>query len=202
MSLLVVGVYLLEKISSFLSCRDLAHLELSCKTLSSQLEEAGVWKASFRKLSRKYQYGFILDTARLEAVEGDGMGEEKFYKLLTGLILITSRSFKKYFQCCFWEEKSLDVLGQGSQSTEFEDIDEISIKELLFTRGDSLVLKNCHLVIEDPDFPGLGLVNSLKVSFSNDLSKFLSRFRAWIEVYFKYIDKYLDVLREQVFLIH
>jgi len=200
MSLLVLGVYLLDKVCGYLPLQDLSNLEMTCKTLYFQVEEVGVWKSKFLALSRKYQYGFVLDTSKqLHLVE------PKFYKLLTGLVIIMNRSVMKYFQCCFWEERYLDQMNQGSaESSDVADADEISVKELLFTRGDSIVLRNGHFVVEDSDFPGLGLKNPLKIPLevAANISGFLSCFTAWLEEYFKYIEGFIDVLREQVFLFH
>jgi len=37
---------------------------------------------------------------------------------------------------------------------------------------------------------------------SNDVSKFLFMYESWLENYLSFIEKYFDVLREQVFLKH
>ena len=198
--MLIIGVYLVDKVCCYLPLQDLSHLEMTCKTLYFQIEEVDVWKSKFLALSRKYQYGFVLDTSKqLQLVE------PKFYKMLTGLVIIMNRSVKKYFQCCFWEERYLDQTNQGcTVSTDIGDVDEISVKELLFTRGDSIVIRNGYFVVEDNDFPGLGLKNPLKIpcEVSANIAGFLSCFKSWLEEYFKYIESYLDVLREQVFLSH
>jgi len=208
MSFLTLSVYTIEKISAYLSVKDLANLELSCRTLYSHIEEAGVWKSKFQYLSRIYQYKFI---SNIECSEWfTNVAEEEsslnLYKILTGLVLQTHRSFKKYFQGCFWEEERMNKIKFGEDECQNEevideDVDEISLKEFIFTKGDSLLFNEGYFFIDDSDFPDIAAGNRLYF-VASDVSKFLCSYTSWLEEYLIFIDKYFDVLREQVFLAH
>ena len=207
MSILVLGVYLIEKISVYLSIKDLSHLELSCKTLCDQLEESGAWKLKFKHLAKIYQYSFIASVETSECVnpvKGHEAGRRYFYKTLTGLVLATHQCFKKHFQCCYWEEKRNDELDSGSKdyrNEELTEVDETSLEEFIFTKGDTILFRKDHFIVSDINFPDFGMKIPLKI-LSNDVSKFLFMYESWLENYLSFIEKYFDVLREQVFLKH
>lgn len=206
MMIFVLGTYIIEKISVYLSIKDLSHLELSCKTLCDQLEEAGAWRSKFQLLSRIYKYGFIANIGEYFSplVDHDS-GCGYFYKVLTGLVVLTHRGFKNHFQCCYWEQKHIDELASGSKdcrSEELVEVDEICLEEFIFTKGDTIVFRKDHFVVVDLNFPDLGLRNPLKIIPNDDMSNFLSSYKSWLEEYLIFIEKYFDVLREQVFLAH
>ena len=116
MKIFDLGIYIIEKISVYLSIKDLSHLELSCKTFCTQLEEAGAWKSKFKHLAQIYKYGFIASIGECSRpLEDDDSGCRYFYKILTGLVLLTQRGFKNHFQCCYWEQKHIDELASESK---------------------------------------------------------------------------------------
>jgi len=201
MSFEQIGLYLVDKICSYLSVRDVASLEQSCTRLHSEIDDVGVWRKMLEGYLNKFQYVFVIDA--LNSNSAEHFVSSRRHKLLMAIVVVTNRAFKKYFQCCYWEEKHVDEQSIGPAVVSdgiVVDAEEIAAKELLFTRGDKILFKNDHLLIEDPDFPGLML--DFPLFNPPNISIFLRRYNSWLERYLDYMDKLFDVLREAVFLLH
>ena len=206
MKLDAIGRDIIEHICSYLKAKDVANLEQTCKKINIEIENTNIWKKQAHRLLKKFPYQFLQDAYKIvhQIPEKHGDNHKTHHnKWIISLVIITNRTFKKFFRSCFWEEYFWNTNFNESESdSDSEDYEMdnyergvasfIRTEELEISRGDTLALNRCTFCVVD-EWVELERndIHSLELSIS---PHFHEQYATWLK---KYVELKYEIISTQ-----